>query len=197
MESANLVDDSEKQVIEFISPNLSIGGRRISDGDILTITNVSRSMYSQDGPIPIIYKAVVRNVSFIALTIILTLTETNDDEPGYREPGEKVYLQNDDGTQRDNQMRSRIIIYHQERQRVVDSHDDGEIRVEPIPNGYVYVTNVTAPPDQGGGYKRRKNKSKRKNKRSVRRRIKKRSNICRKNKKVTKRLRKSRRRVRR
>ena len=50
---------------------------------------------------------------------------------------------------------------------------------------------------EGGGYKRRKNKSKRKNKRSLRRRrTSKRSNIRRKNKnkKVTKRLRKSRRR---
>jgi hypothetical protein len=48
---------------------------------------------------------------------------------------------------------------------------------------------------KSGGYKHRKNKSKRKNKRSLRRRrTSKRSNIRRKNKKVTKRLRKSRRR---
>jgi hypothetical protein len=53
---------------------------------------------------------------------------------------------------------------------------------------------------EGGGYKHRKNKSKRKNKRSLRRRrTSKRSNIRRKNKnkKVTKRMRKSRRHARR
>ena len=190
MKSANLVGDSEKQVIEFISPNLSIDGTRISEGDILTITNVSQTMDFQRNDNPIIYKAVVISVSFSAPTIILTLTETNDDTPGYHELGQKVYLQNDDGTQRDNQMQSRIIIYHQERQKVVES-GDGEISVEPIPHGYVYVTNVTTP-HQGGGYKYRKNK------RSLRRRrTSKRSNTRRKNKKVTKRMRKSRRRVRR
>jgi hypothetical protein len=185
MKRANLVDDSEKQVIKFISPNLYIGRTRISEGDILTITNLSRTRNDN----PIIYKAVVISVSFSAPTIILTLTETNDDTPGYHQKGQKVYLQNDDGTQRDNQMQSRIIIYHQERQKVVES-GDGKISLEPIPHGYVYVTNVTTP-DQGGGYKYRKNK------RSVKRRIKKRSNTRRKNKKVTKRLRKSRRRARR
>ena len=186
----------EKQVI---APNLSIGGIQIggiqiNDGDILTITNVSRNMNFHGNDNPIVYKAVVNSVSFSTPTIILTLTETNDDTPGYNQQGEKVYLQNDDGTQRDNQMRSRILIYHQKRQKVVDS-DSGQIRVEPISNGYVYVTDVTTP-DQGGGYKRRKNKSKRKNKRSVRRLMSKRFNMRRKNKnkKVTKRMRKSRRR---
>lgn len=199
MEEAKLLDDSEKQVI---APNLSIGGIQIdgiqiNDGDILTITNVSQTMNFHRNDNPIIYKAMVNSVSFSTPTIILTLTETNDDTPGYNQQGEKVYLQNDDGAQRDNQMQSRILIYHQARQRVVDS-DNGEIRVEPIQNGYVYVTKVTTP-DQGGGYKHRKNKSKRKNKRSVRRRMSKRSNMRRKNKnkKVTKRMRKSRRHARR
>ncbi len=58
-------------------------------------------------------------------------------------------------------------------------------------------TILTGEGAQGGGYKHRKNKSKRKNKRSVRRRMSKRSNMRRKNKKNTKRLRKSRRRARR
>ena len=184
----------EKQVIKFISPNLYIGERQINDGDILTIENVSRAMDFQRNDDPIIYKAKVTSVSFSALMIILTLTETNDDEQGYSQPGEKVYLQNDDGAQRDNQMQSRILIYHQESQGVVES-GNGEIRGEPIPNGYVYVTDVTTPA-QVGGYKRRKNKSKRKNKRSLRRHMSKRFNMRRKNKnkKVTKRLRKSRRR---
>ena len=182
----------EKQVIKFISPNLYIGRRQINDGDILTIENVSRTMDFQRNEDPIIYKAKVTSVSFSALRIILTLTETNDNQPGYQ-PGGKVYLQNDDG-KRDNQMQSRILIYHQENQQVVES-GNSEIRVEPIQNGYVYVTDVTTPA-QVGGYKRRKNKSKRKNKRSLRRHMSKRFNMRRKNKnkKVTKRLRKSRRR---
>ena len=72
--------------------------------------------------------------------------------------------------------------------------------------GFAIVTDVSyekiggeIEDDASGGYKHRKNKSKRKNKRSLRRHMSKRSNMRRKNKnkKVTKRMRKSRRHARR
>jgi len=189
MREANLVD--EKQ---FIADDFSINGKQIHVGDTLNIKNIarSRSMYY---PYDVIYKAKVDSLDGLHGSngkINMTLTETNDDKYGYDQVGEKVYLQNDNHNayhEGNRKIPSGIIIYHQVNQTFVDL--TGEDVSGPIPSGYVYVT----PPAQGGGYKYRKNKSKRKNKRSVKRRMSnKRSNIRRKNKKVTKRLRKSRRR---
>jgi len=188
MEEAKFVDDSEKQ---FIADDFSIGGNPVTPGSILTITNVTRSKNYKSH---IFYKARVESFeSFESVgnnMINLALTETNDVK---LKLNDKVYLQNDDASQqRNDKIPSRIIIYDQNNTEFVGPID--EIVSGPIPSGYVLVTDVT-PPVQGGGYKHRKNKSKRKNKRSLRRRrTSKRSNICRKNKKVTKRLRKSRRR---
>jgi len=185
MKKAHLV---EKQ---FIADDFSIDGLPVTPGSILTITNVGRTMNLWRNDNPIIYTAMVTSLDAHEGMIKLTLTRTNDDK---LEPDEKVYLQNDKASQQRNDEipSSRIIIYRQNNKNFVDQR--GEIVTGPIPYGYVYVTNVT-PPAQDGGYKRRKNKSKRKNKRSLRRRrTSKRSNICRKNKKVTKRLHKSRRR---
>ena len=185
-----------KYLRQFISPNLSIGGRQIQVGDTLTIINIARNGYYPNAPI--FYKAVVVSLDARKGMINLTLTETNDDK---LKLVKEVYLQNDDASQqRNDEIPSRIIIYHQSNTDFVDQI--GQIMTTPIPLGYVYVTNVTPPvttPAQGGGYKYRKNKSKRKNKRSVRRLMSKRFNMRRKNKnkKVTKRLRKSRRRARR
>jgi hypothetical protein len=200
MEDANLVHSKQ-----FISRDFYIDGKQIQVGDTLTITNVTRSKnYASH----VFYKARVESFesfesvggdSFESVgnnMINLTLTETNDTNHGYNKVGEKVYLQNDNYAdayhERNDKIPSRIIIYHQKNKEFVDPGNG--IVSQPIPSGYVLVTDVT-PLVQGGGYKHRKNKSKRKNKRSLRRRrTSKRSNTRRKNKKVTKRLRKSRRR---
>ena len=187
MEDANLVHSKQ-----FIADDFSINGKQIHVGDTLTITNVARSMYY---PYDVIYKAKVDSLDGLHGSngkINMTLTETNDDKYGYDQVGEEVYLQNTPYSQGNDQSPSHIIIYHQHNQEFIDLQ--GQKVTGPIPSGYAYVTDVT-PLAQDGGYKHRKNKSKRKNKRSLRRRrTSKRSNIRRKNKKVTKRLRKSRRR---
>jgi hypothetical protein len=185
MEEAKFVDDSEKQ---FIADDFSINGEQIQVGDTLTITNVT---LSKNYASHVFYKARVESFESVGNNMInLALTETNDVK---LKLNDKVYLQNEKASQqRNDKIPSRIIIYDQNNTEFVGPI--GENVTRPIPSGYVLVTDVT-PPAQGGGYKYRKNKSKRKNKRSVKRRMSnKRSNIRRKNKKVTKRLRKSRRR---
>ena len=196
MEDANLV---EKQ---FIAEDFSIDGAPVRKGSILTITG-----NPTNPTLKTIFKARVDDLKGISLKttylsneeddggIKLTITEIVEGNTFALIVGKKVYLVNlPEGSDylRDNYP-SRIIIkstYTDEDR----SYSSGE--------GIALVTDVSVGAEDyvtTGGYKHRKNKSKRKNKRSVRRRMSKRSNMRRKNKnkKVTKRMRKSRRHARR
>jgi hypothetical protein len=186
-----------KQEKQFISDDFVISDRQIKVGDILTIRNFGR-------PDIVTYKARVESLEHSQNPptsyspektdggIKLTLTEINGDDNVFK-VDQNVYLVNldENDPKLDDSVPSRILI----KFTTGDGSDNGVVST---PSGLVVVTSVVTPPAQDGGYKHRKNKSKRKNKRSLRRRrTSKRSNMRRKNKKNTKRLRKSRRRARR
>jgi hypothetical protein len=185
MKDAKFVDDSVKQ---FIADDFTIGGKPVTPGSILTMENVGSGNFRENGPV--VYEAIVDSLDGSDGKINMILTNRSDRLNFEKKPDVKDYLKNIDDRSSDEKSRIHIFI-----------HDEPSVSWEPsrtlvVDRGNVYVTSVT-PPAQDGGYKYRKNKSKRKNKRSVKRRMSnKRSNICRKNKKVTKRLRKSRRRAR-
>lgn len=195
MKEASLHDDSVKQ---FIAEDFSINGAKVTKGSILTIIR------DPNNPaLKTIFKARVDDLEGISPNttnvshekddggIKLTITQIVGGNTFSLKEGNKVYLVNlPEGSDylRDDSP-SRIII------KSTSTDDD---RSYSSREGFAIVTDVDVGAEDyvtSGGYKHRKNKSKRKNKRSVRRLMSKRFNMRRKNKnkKVTKRMRKSRR----
>ena len=204
MEQAKLVDESVKQ---FIADDFSIDGKLAPKGSILTIIN-----HPGIDNMERTFKA--RVYDRMRINPIISMNSNEEDDGGIKltiteishqygfdfKVGDQIYLvtlaEGNELLQYGNPP-SRILV------KKTTKNDDGTS--ESTGKGFAIVTNVSYEEMEGeteivasGGYKRRKNKSKRKNKHSVRRRrTSKRSNIHRKNKKVTKRLRKSRRHARR